>query len=132
MASGQSTEPGDRAVSWAVTVSTRYAGRTAILDFQGRFTLGPAVNEIETRVAAALTAKSATGLVLNFAAVSAIDSAGVGELMKVRTMTMQRGVRMALADANPKVIEVLKITRLNGLLKVCPDEASALQHVAKP
>lgn len=113
-------------------LSTRYAGRAAIVDLEGRLTLSPTVNEIRTRVDAALSAKSSTGLVLNFAAVSVIDSAGVGELMKIRTLAMQRGVRVALANANPKVVEVLKITRLDGLFKVCADEASALQHVTKP
>jgi anti-sigma B factor antagonist len=70
--------------------------------------------------------------VLNLAAVSAIDSAGVGELMKIHTFAIRRELRLVLAAVNPKIAEMLKITRLDSLFSTCADEASALRQIAQP
>lgn len=115
-----------------MTLSTRYAGRIAIADFEGRFALSPAVGKIGKRVEALLLRNPPTGLILNLAAVSAIDSAGLGELMKIHTFATRQRIRVALTGVNPRIAEVLKITRMDGLFTACADEASALQHVAQP
>lgn len=116
---------------YGMIVSTRSAGGIAIVDLHGRLTLSPALNQLKTRIEALLTSQPVTGLVLNFAEVSGLDSAGLGELMRIHTFAKQRGLRLALAGINPKISEVLKTTRLDGLFAVCADEASALQHVAQ-
>ena len=113
-------------------LSIRYAGQAAIVNLSGRLTLNPAVNQIKSRIEALLNKKPATGLVLDLAAVPAMDSAGIGELMKIHAFARRRGIRMALVHVNPRIAEMLKITRLDGLLSVCGDEISALQRVAQP
>ena len=94
-------------------------------------TLSPAVNRIQRRIESLLAVKPARGLVLNLAAVSAMDSAGIGELMKIHTFATKQGMRLALAHVSPGIREMLRITRLDGILAVCADDDSALQLVER-
>jgi len=45
-----------------------------------------------------------------------IDSAGLGMLVSQFTRCQGRGVRLVLAGVNPRVLQLLQITRLNNLL----------------
>jgi anti-sigma B factor antagonist len=114
-----------------VIFTLRHSGRIAIIELQGQLTLSPAVNRLSKRIEAQLAVKPAAGLVLNLAAVPLIDSAGLGELMKIHTFATKRGMRVALARVNSRVAEVFKVTRLDGIFAVYEDEASALQGVAQ-
>ena len=113
-------------------LSTRYAGRIAIIDLHGRMTLSPAVNRIQRRIESLLLVKPASALVLNLSAVSAMDSSGLGELVKIQTYAKQRGMRIALTGVEPRIREMLKITRLDALLPICADEVLALKQVSQP
>lgn len=112
-------------------LSARHAGRVAIIDFHGRMTLSPAVNRLQKRIEHLLRVKPAAGLVLNLVAVSAMDSAGIGELVKIHRFAAQQGMRVAVALSDPEIREMLRITRLDGIFAVCGDEASALEEVER-
>ncbi len=112
-------------------LSTRYAGRVAIIDVHGSLTLSPATNRMSRRIESLLSAKLPTGLILNLAEVPMIDSAGLGELMKIHTFATRHGMKIALLKAKPRIVEVLEVTRLDGLLPICDDEASALEQVSQ-
>jgi anti-anti-sigma factor len=45
-----------------------------------------------------------------------IDSAGLGMLVSQFSRCQGRGVRLVLAGVNPRVLQLLQITRLNNLL----------------
>ncbi len=115
-----------------IVVLHRYTSGTLLVRLEGPLTLSPAVNELKTRIEGLLSTKPASALVLNLAAVSSIDSAGIGELMKIHTFTIRRGLRLILVGVNTKIGEMLKITRLDGLFATSRDEDSALQQVAQP
>jgi anti-sigma B factor antagonist len=115
-----------------IAVLHRFTGGTLLIRLEGPLTLSPSVNELKTRIEGLLSAKPAVGLALNLAAVSVIDSAGIGELMKIHTFAIRRGLRLVLVGVNPKIAEMLKITRLDGLFTICADETSALQQIAQP
>lgn len=110
----------------------RFAGRVLVVELQGRLTLGPATNDLKSRLEVLLTAGSAAGLLLEFSAAAAFDSAGIGELMKIHAYAMRRGLPLALTGVTAKLEEMLKVTRLDGLFTIRPDEASALQQLAQP
>ena len=115
-----------------MTLSTRYSGPVAIVRFEGRLALGPALFGIKPQVENALTSRSSTGLVLDLGGVSGIDSAGLGELVAVYSAATRRGVRVAVSGANASILEALAITRLDGIFPLCADEESALQSLAQP
>src|SRR5215471_2182508 len=115
-----------------MVLSSRHAGTVAVVRFEGRLTLSPALHQIKPRVDKILSLNTTTGLVMDLSGVPDIDSAGLGELLTIHTSTTRRGLPVALANVNPRVQEVLTITRLDGLFTVCPDEKSALERVAKP
>lgn len=112
-------------------LSIRHAGQAAIVQLQGQLTLSPALSQLKPRIDAALFAESSKGLVLNLAAVSGIDSVGLGELVAIHTSATRRGVRVALVQVSPRIQEMFAITRLDGIFAVYADEASALQHIAQ-
>jgi anti-sigma B factor antagonist len=115
-----------------IIVLHRFTGGTLLIRLEGPLTLSPAVNELKTRIEGLLSTKPATGLLLNLGAVSAIDSAGIGELMKIHTFATRRQLRLVLVGVNARIAEMLKITRLDSLFATCADEASALQQIAQP
>jgi anti-anti-sigma factor len=114
-----------------IVVLHRFTSGTLLVRLEGPLTLSPSVNELKTRIEGLLSTKPATALVLNLTAVSAIDSAGIGELMKIHTFAIRRRLRLVLAGVNPKIGGMLKITRLDGLFSICPDEDSALKQIAQ-
>ena len=115
-----------------MTLSTRHSGPVAIVRFEGRLALSPALYGIKTQIEHALSSQPSTGLVLDLAGVPGIDSAGLGELVAVYSTATKRGVRVAVAGANAHIREALAITRLDGIFPLCPDEESALQSLAQP
>ncbi len=123
---------GSRSILGDVILSTRHAGQVAIVQVQGRLTLSPATRQLKPRLDKMLSTKASTGLVLNLAGVTEIDSSGLGELVAIHTSATRRGVRVAFAEANAKILEMFTVTRLDGIFAVCADEKSALQHVAQP
>jgi anti-anti-sigma factor len=113
-------------------LSTRYEGRVAMVRIQGLLTASPALSRLKPQIDKLLAEQSSTGLVLDLTAVAEIDSSGLGELVAIHTSGTRRGVRVAFAQVNAKIREVLAVTRLDGVFTVCNDEASALQYVAQP
>ena len=112
-------------------LSSRHAGKIAVVRLDGRLTLSPALHKLKPRVDTILASNSSTGLVLDLSAVPDIDSAGIGELLTIHTSATRRGMRVALASVDRRVTEVLEITRLDGIFTICDDEKSALEHVAQ-
>jgi anti-sigma B factor antagonist len=114
-----------------VVVSSRHSETVAVVRLEGRLTLSPALHKLKPRVDKILSLNTTTGLILDLSGVPDIDSAGLGELLTIHTSTTRRGLPVALANVNPRVQEVLTITRLDGIFTVCADEKSALESIAK-
>ncbi len=110
-------------------ISTRHAGQIAIVHLLGPFTLGPTLRQVKPRIDADISAQGSAALVLNLAGISAMDSAGLGELVTIHTSTARRGVRTVLASVNPRILEMFAVTRLDGIFTVCADEDAAIKHL---
>lgn len=66
-------------------------------------------------------------LVLNLAGVPYMDSSAVAVLVQtLQVMREKKGV-VCLTDVQPRVKGILEIARLDGIFKVCADEAAALK-----
>ncbi|GAA1360537.1 STAS domain-containing protein [Catellatospora chokoriensis] len=71
-------------------------------------------------------------LTVDFAALDAIDAAGIGVLMLLRTSALRRGVHLAVADPPAHIRAAIQALRADQLLAATPgdlaDSASLRQH----
>jgi anti-anti-sigma factor len=70
-------------------------------------------------------------LLLNFRDVSYVDSSGVGELSGCLTTVRRQGGDMKVTNLNERVRNLFILTRLNTVLEVTNDEATAVQSFSK-
>jgi anti-sigma B factor antagonist len=106
--------------------STRQAGRVMVLDISGRITLGDG-NVILREIVADLAEKGNKHIVLNLGEVVYVDSSGVGELVKAHATIRNKGGVLKLSNLNPRVHDLLQMTRLSNVFDIEKDEASALK-----
>jgi len=97
----------------------------SILDLSGRITIGE--GDIQLREAVrGLLEQGKTKILLNLAAVSTLDSSGIGELVSSYMTTTSRGGKLKLLNLPPKVQDLLMITRLITVFEVYDNEAEAV------
>ena len=89
--------------------------------------LGPALTVFNKEIRAALDTPVPSLLVLNLEKVQRIDSAGLGELILLHTLASARSTKIALVAAPPRVLDLLAVTRVDGIFPCFPDERAALE-----
>lgn len=109
----------------SLQINIRRAGSTTILDLEGPLVLGPPQQELRNAVEE-LVGNGARRLALNLAAVSYMDSSGIGELVRTFTTLRREGGRSVLFAPNKQVMMLLKMVRLDSVLDVVADEAAAV------
>jgi anti-sigma B factor antagonist len=107
-------------------VHTRETCRVLVVEAVGKLTLADGAIKLRD-IIHVFAANGTTRFVLNLARVEFIDSYGIGELVRSYSVVRQAGGAMKLAVVNPKVLEVLTISRLNTVFEIYPDESDALQ-----
>jgi anti-sigma B factor antagonist len=112
-----------------MAVSERQETNAKVLDISGRITIGQGDVEIRDAVQLAL-AEGNRNILLVMDGVTALDSAGVGELVAAHTSAKNRGGSLKLAKLSRKVASVLQATRLVGILDVYDTEKEALDSFA--
>jgi anti-sigma B factor antagonist len=70
-------------------------------------------------------------IVLNLAEVEFVDSAGLGELVRMHSSIRARGGQMRIVSPNKNVGNLLRMTKLDRVLEIEPDEAAALRSFGK-
>jgi anti-sigma B factor antagonist len=112
-----------------LTASTRNERGVTVIDLNGRITLGdPAALLRET---VRREAEKNPRLLLNFAEVNFVDSAGLGELVGCYTTLLNRRGSVRLVNVQPRLKELLKMTRLYTLFEVYDDEQAALDSFGR-
>jgi anti-sigma B factor antagonist len=112
-----------------LTASTRNERGITVIDLNGRITLGdPAALLRET---VRREAEKNPRLLLNFAEVNFVDSAGLGELVGCYTTLLNRRGSVRLVNVQPRLKELLKMTRLYTLFEVYDDEQAALDSFGR-
>ena len=111
----------------------REIGDVCVLDLDGSLSLeerqadgGVVIDQVR-----GLMAGGKKKFVLNFARLSYMDSAGVGQLIGTITTTRSRGARISVAKPRPEVKKLLELTQLVKAIEVYDDEASALGALAR-
>jgi anti-anti-sigma factor len=103
----------------------RNQGTTAIVEIDGKLSLGPAVDEFRSKWTDAL-AGGAHDIVVNLAAVPMVDSSGIGSLIRCHSAVSAAGGKLKIVAASNTVMQAFKVTRLDRVLDLHTDEKSAL------
>lgn len=65
-------------------------------------------------------------VVLNFAAVSYMNSSNLGQLLRLRKLLADQGRQMRLCSVNEDVWQILMVTGLDKVFRFAPDPLTAL------
>ena len=111
--------------------NTRQVGDAAVLDISGRITLGEG-NVALREIVRELADRGQKRIVLNLAEVQYMDSSGLGELVKVHTTLRNQNGQLKLSGPNPRVQELLQLTRLSSVFDIYDDERKAIASFDEP
>ena len=125
----------------------RQNGDVTIIDLKGPITLGEALAYglqtgekegagprpvVVGEIIRTLLRQGRRKILLNLKDVSYIDSSGIGELVGAFTSVQGQGGQLKLLNPVVKVVNVLRLTRLDHLFPIETDEAVAIQSFALP
>jgi anti-sigma B factor antagonist len=106
-------------------VTTRELGDAIVVDIVGRLALADGTAAVRD-VVGSLVQQGKKHIVLNLAAVDFVDSSGLGELVRTHASVRRHGGQLKLANPSKHVHDLLKMTKLDRVLDIEQDEASAL------
>ena len=109
----------------ALTAKTRRVGNVAILDLDGKITLGENTGILRDELRS-LLAQGTKSIVLNMANVSYVDSAGLGELVGAYTTATNQGGAVKLLHLQGKMRDLMQITKLHTIFSSFDDEKAAV------
>ena len=112
-----------------VTIETVDASRAMLIILDGHLD-ATHYERVEREAVAAIDASAHRGLVLDFAAVAFVSSAGIRALINVIKRNRSRGGTVWLAGVRPQVHEVFEISGLTSLFRTVPTRADALRDAA--
>jgi len=114
----------------------RQVGNVTVLDITGRIDIGVplAFGEGATHplqeVIRDLSGRGQKNILLNLRDVAYIDSSGIGDLVASATTLRKHGGDLKIVNPSMVVQKLLAVTRVDTVIDVKPDEASALQAFA--
>jgi len=106
-------------------ISERAAGEVTVVTLSGKLNLGDATQRLYEKVTS-LVQQGRKNIVLNLGDVAAIDSGGLGELVRTYTTLQRHGGRMKIASLPKRVEDLLVTTRLVTVFDTYEDENAAI------
>jgi anti-anti-sigma factor len=103
----------------------RKAGSDYVVDLQGPLTIGAPAEDF-VAILNELLANGAKSLAVNLAGVPRIDSSGIGAFVRAHTTFLKAGGKCRFFAASNLVMQTLRMVRLETVLDLAEDEASAL------
>jgi anti-anti-sigma factor len=104
-------------------------GDVCFARFSGRLSAGSELEYLGGK-GDEIKAMSATKLLADFSGVHSVGSTGIGFVVSLYTSTTKKpGGRFVLVGAQPRVLEVLHLTRLNTILPMAKDVPSGLAYL---
>jgi anti-sigma B factor antagonist len=114
----------------ALTANVRHQGDVAVVDLDGRITLGENTGILRDKLRE-LLAQGNRKIVLNMANVGYVDSAGLGELVGLYTTAKNQGGAVKLLNLQKKLRDLLSITKLQTVFETYDSEQSAVGSFAQ-
>ena len=109
-------------------IGIRKAGRATILDLEGPLKLGEAEESFRNQVQQLLESGT-THVAVNLAGVTELDSSGIGALVRAFTTLKRAGGKCSYFAPSKRVMMLLKMVRLDTILDLADDEATALSRI---
>jgi anti-sigma B factor antagonist len=106
-------------------VTTRELGDATVLDIVGRIALANGNAQLRDAIRV-LMEPGKKHIVLNLAGMDFIDSSGLGELVRTHATVRSHGGQLKMVNPSKHVHDLLKMTKLERVLDIEQDEASAL------
>jgi anti-sigma B factor antagonist len=114
-----------------LTANRRQSGSIAIVDLRGSIDLGEGSLTVRQTIRD-LVDSGLTKIILNFAEVSSMDSAGVGELAGAYLPVKVKGGELRFLNPTKKIQGILEITQLDRVFQVHTDEQAAIRSFSEP
>ena len=109
----------------------RQQGKVRVVEFEDRKILEELViSQIGEQLSELVDAEPEPRLVLDFKNVEHLSSAALGVLITLSKQVDARQGKLALANIQPQIYEVFKITRLNNLCSIQSTTEAAVQSLA--
>lgn len=107
-------------------IRIRPKGNVSILDLTGPLKLGEPEQAFRQQVEELLSGGT-KNLAVNLAGVPEMDSSGIGALVRAFNTVRQQGGKCRFFGAPKRVLQTLKMVRLDSVLDLVEDEATALE-----
>jgi anti-sigma B factor antagonist len=108
------------------TAAVRQAGPVAIVDLEGRITVGDGCTVVRNAVRELVNAGN-RNILLNLQGVSYVDSSGLGEMAGSFVTVAKLGGQLKLVHTQSRIDTMLQVTKLYCLLVTFNDETEALR-----
>ncbi len=108
-------------------VEVRKKSDVVIVDMSGRLVAGVG-DQVLRDIVGELLAEKQKKILLNLTQVTAIDSAGVGELVGSLRNSRHAGAQIKILNMHERVRKALHLTHILPLFEVFEDEKTAIQH----
>ena len=109
----------------ALTAKVRKVGDVAIVDLNGKITLGENTGILRDELRSLLS-QGSKNVVLNMQDVGYVDSAGLGELVGAYTTATNQGGSVKLLHLQGKMRDLMQITKLHTIFPAFEDEKAAV------
>ncbi len=106
-------------------IANRLVGNVAILDLNGKLTIGAGDVALRGALLGALE-DGHTKIVINLQNVSVIDSSGLGELIRCKATAAAKNAEIKLLHVNLKARKLLTMAHLVGVFEMFDDEKMAV------
>ena len=110
--------------------STRKIEDVVVIDADGKILLGNGDAEIK-KVLDDLLEQGQKKILLNLGKVPYIDSAGLGELIRGFTAVRKNGGHLKLLSPNPRIKDLLNVTKLLNVFDTYDNEQAAVASFPK-
>ena len=110
----------------SLDISVRRIEHVAVVDLSGRITLGEASGRLRDTIKDLVT-NNGKDILLNLAGVTYMDSSGLGELVGAFATVSNRGGKLKLLGLQPRLHELMHITKLYSVFEIFTDEATAIR-----
>ncbi len=111
-----------------MNISIRKAGRATILDLTGALKLGEAEEAFRSQIQQLIDAGS-PNVAVNLSGVTELDSSGIGALVRSFSTIKRAGGKCTYFAPTKRVLMLLKMVRLDSVLDLAEDEATALARI---
>ena len=115
----------------AFKASVRRTGDVAIVDLEGRLTLGEGCGALRSTVKD-LIAQGDKKILLNLKEVTYIDSSGLGQMISSYASVSEASGTIKMLNTQSRVQDLLTVTKLYSVFEIFSDESVALISFVTP